>query len=179
MLHNRALYRQTRVGWRGQTFQMYKFTTMMVQEDDHEIRIADDESDPRITSFGRWLRRYGLDELPQLVHVLHGDMSLVGPRPFPLDQDRRLRELHPLYTRRQVVRPGITGLAQLSSSRDPKPVREDVARLVALDLAYTEHCSLTLDVVILLRTAVYLLRGQDKGSKYEHSHHGFQRTNRH
>ena len=151
-----ALFKQTRVGARGQTFTMYKLRSMYV---DAEARVADLQllneraegllfkikDDPRITTVGRWLRRYSLDELPQLINVARGDMSLVGPRP-PLPSEV---ELYGLDThRRLLVRPGLTGLWQVSGRSD---LTWDES--VQLDLHYVENWSLAWDFLILWKTA--------------------------
>jgi len=155
-----ALFRQTRVGKEGQTFSLYKFRTMF---DGSEERLAEVRSlnehdgvlfkvrrDPRVTPLGRWLRRFSVDELPQLVNVLRGDMSLVGPRP-PLPSEVELYAGH--VRRRLVVKPGLTGLWQVSGRAD-LPWEE----AVRLDLRYVENWSLALDVVILARTMTAVIR---------------------
>ena len=142
-----VLYRAARVGRGGRSFPMLKFRTMVANAPD--VRNADGSTysgadDPRVTSLGRWLRRTSLDELPQLWNVLRGDMSLVGPRPDLPDQTRHYS---PADWRRLAVRPGITGLAQVSgrnglSWHDRR----------ALDVEYVDAMSLALDARILLRT---------------------------
>jgi lipopolysaccharide/colanic/teichoic acid biosynthesis glycosyltransferase len=140
---------------------MYKFRTMhtdaeahleaMRQQNEHAGVLFKIRADPRVTRAGRFLRRYSLDELPQLINVLLGEMSLVGPRPpllseveqYPQDMRRRL-----------VVKPGMTGLWQVSGRSDLS--WEDSIRL---DLRYVENWSLTVDLVILMRTATAVLRG--------------------
>jgi exopolysaccharide biosynthesis polyprenyl glycosylphosphotransferase len=158
-----VLFRQTRVGARGETFSMLKFRSMGV---DAEQRLAELASaadagntvlfkmrrDPRVTRVGGFLRRYSLDELPQLVNVLRGEMSLVGPRPplpvevagYESDAVRRLR-----------VRPGLTGLWQVSG-------RSDLSwdESLRLDLWYVDNWSLVLDLQIIVRTAPAVLRGK-------------------
>lgn len=157
-----VFFRQTRVGRDGESFRMFKFRTMHV--DAEQRRETMDQSndfagvlfkmrhDPRVTRAGRVLRRHSLDELPQLINVLRGEMSLVGPRPplhaeveqYPEDMRRRL-----------VVKPGMTGLWQVSGRSDLS--WEDSIRL---DLRYVENWSLTVDLVILMRTAMVVMRGQ-------------------
>jgi exopolysaccharide biosynthesis polyprenyl glycosylphosphotransferase len=155
-----AIFRQERVGKDGRTFTLYKFRTMVVNAEARlpamrDLNDTDGElfkmrKDPRVTPVGRWLRRYSLDELPQLVNVLKGDMSLVGPRPplsrevagYPADMRRRL-----------VVKPGLTGLWQVSG-------RSDLSweESIRLDLSYVENWSLAMDVAILARTASAVVR---------------------
>jgi len=156
-----VLFRQVRVGRYGRAFQIYKFRTMHVDAERRlaEVRHLNEQDgvlfkirdDPRVTRVGRYLRRFSLDELPQLFNVLGGTMSLVGPRPplprevaaYPADARRRL-----------AVRPGMTGLWQVSGRSD-LPWEE----AVRLDLRYVENWSLTLDLVILLRTLTAVWRG--------------------
>jgi len=154
-----VFFRQVRVGRGGEPFRMVKFRSMHV---DAEARLAavrgdGDEvlfkmrADPRITRSGRLLRRYSLDELPQLVNVVLGEMSLVGPRPpLPAEVDRYPDDMR----RRLVVKPGMTGLWQVSGRSDLS--WEDSIRL---DLQYVENWSLTVDLVILMRTAMAVMRG--------------------
>lgn len=151
-----ALFKQTRVGVRGRTFTMYKLRSMYV---DAEARVPDLQQrndraegllfkikdDPRITRVGGWLRRYSLDELPQLINVLTGDMSLVGPRP-PLPSEVKLYGID--THRRLLVRPGLTGLWQISGRSD---LTWDES--VRLDLHYVENWSLAWDFMILWKTA--------------------------
>lgn len=157
-----AIFRQTRVGRGGKAFQMLKFRSMYV---DAEARLAELQSenvhtvgplfklhsDPRVTRVGRILRRYSLDELPQLVNVVAGHMSLVGPRP-PLPSE--VQEYETDTHRRLLVKPGITGLWQVSGRSDL-----DWAESVRLDLRYVENWSPALDLVILWKTASAVLRG--------------------
>ncbi len=160
-----VLFAQVRVGLGGRTFRMLKLRTMRDGADDEKSTLADmnhtDDarlfkipSDPRVTRLGRVIRRWSLDELPQLVNVLAGDMSLVGPRPF-FESDLDDYEAH--HFRRLSVKPGISGLWQVSGRSDIV----DFEEVVRLDRSYIEHWSLGLDVWILLRTipAVVSRRG--------------------
>jgi exopolysaccharide biosynthesis polyprenyl glycosylphosphotransferase len=155
-----VLFRQTRVGRDGHEFTMFKFRTMYVDAEQRLAELLDHNEldgvlfkirhDPRVTPVGRWLRRWSLDELPQLGNVLRGDMSLVGPRP-PLPREV---EVYPDDMRRRfVVKPGLTGLWQVSGRSDLS--WEDTVRL---DLRYVENWSLSLDLVILLRTLTAVCR---------------------
>ena len=155
-----VLYRQERVGVNGRSFTMLKFRSMVVDADRQldalrAENISDGllfklRSDPRVTPVGRWLRRYSLDELPQLVNVLSGSMSLVGPRP-PLPQE--VERYDTSIRRRLLVKPGLTGLWQISG-------RSDLSweESVRLDLRYVENWSLALDLLILWKTAAAVLR---------------------
>ncbi|WKU02384.1 sugar transferase [Micromonospora soli] len=155
-----AIFRQVRVGKNGRPFRIYKFRTMYVDAEERLAELLDRNEtdgelfkmrqDPRVTPVGRWLRRLSLDEVPQLVNVLKGDMSLVGPRPplprevanYPSDMRRRL-----------VVKPGLTGLWQVSG-------RSDLSweESIRLDLSYVENWSLTMDLAILVRTLSAVVR---------------------
>lgn len=157
-----AIYVAERVGLKGKRFRCYKLRTMVIDADSRkcELRSANQrqgpffkiENDPRITRLGRFLRKYSLDEIPQLWNVLRGDMSLVGPRPHPLD-DYELYSLE--HLRRLDVTPGLTGLWQVTSRAEPS-----FEASMALDLEYIERWSLGLDVKILLRTIPAVLKGE-------------------
>jgi lipopolysaccharide/colanic/teichoic acid biosynthesis glycosyltransferase len=160
-----VLFAQTRAGLKGRPFRMLKLRTMRDGADDekpavaHLNHTADPRlfkipSDPRVTRLGRVMRRWSLDELPQLYNVLIGDMSLVGPRPF-FETDFADYEAH--HFRRLAVKPGITGLWQVSGRSDIV----DFEEVVRLDRQYVEHGSLLLDLRILARTlpAIVMRRG--------------------
>lgn len=151
-----VLFRQRRLGLHGQPFWLLKFRSMI----DHapDLRNPDGSAyagadDPRVTAVGRFLRRTSLDELPQLVNILRGEMSLVGPRPDQVDQ---LRFYSAEEKRKLNVKPGITGLAQISG-RNNIPW----ARRKALDLEYVERRGFWLDLGILLKTLPYVLLRRD------------------
>jgi exopolysaccharide biosynthesis polyprenyl glycosylphosphotransferase len=155
------LFRQTRVGLNGRTFTVYKFRTMVpdaewlkaefVANNEHDGLLFKIRNDPRVTRVGGWLRRWSLDELPQLVNVLIGDMSLVGPRPALPEE---AAEYGDQVRRRLVVKPGMTGLWQVNG-------RSDLSweESVRLDLRYVENWSLALDMQILWKTLSAVLRG--------------------
>jgi lipopolysaccharide/colanic/teichoic acid biosynthesis glycosyltransferase len=147
-----AIYRQRRVGRGGRDFDLLKLRTMVTGAERMGAGLAVDEDDPRITRAGALLRRYSLDELPNLVNVLAGDMSLVGPRPTVRVQ---VDQYTPRQRGRLAVEPGITGWAQVSG-RAALPWHERIE----LDLWYIEHWSLRLDLRILVRTARMLLSGK-------------------
>lgn len=142
----------------GRLFRIYKFRTMYVVLEGGEQKWAQPD-DPRVTPIGRILRRYRLDELPQLFNVLVGDMNLVGPRPEQPRIFAELRERIPNYQRRQRVLPGITGWAQVNQPYDS--CMDDVRRKIKYDLEYVERCSPLEDVKIILYTlpAVVVKRG--------------------
>jgi len=138
-------------GRNGKAFDQWKFRTMVQNARDTAHRFETSATDPRITRVGRFLRRWSLDELPQLWNVLLGEMSVVGPRPTFIEI---AAGYSPLQARRLVMRPGLTGLAQLQGRNLlPWP------RRVILDIAYIDHYSVWLDFKILLRTIPVLLRG--------------------
>lgn len=147
------IFRQTRKGRNGEPFRIYKFRTMTVLEDGPMVRQAVRE-DSRVTRVGRFLRRTSLDELPQLLNVLKGEMSLVGPRPHAIVHDEQYQRLIPVYGRRFAVRPGITGWAQVNGARGETATVADMERRVQLDIWYVHNWGLLLDLKILARTAL-------------------------
>jgi putative colanic acid biosynthesis UDP-glucose lipid carrier transferase len=152
-----ALFRQTRLGQGGKPFEIVKFRTMTVLEDGDNVTQVR-KGDTRVTRFGRWLRRSSLDELPQFLNVIAGDMSLVGPRPHAIAHDRLYSTLIDNYQLRQLVKPGITGWAQVNGLRGETPAIEDMAGRVTLDIWYARRVSLALDLKILLRTPFEVFR---------------------
>ncbi|MGH1587942.1 sugar transferase [Methylobacterium phyllosphaerae] len=154
-----ALFRQTRTGLNGRTFLIYKFRTMHVQEDDAVVSQAR-RGDARLTRLGALLRRTSLDELPQLLNVIRGEMSLVGPRPHALAHDSHYGALLSAYHHRFAVRPGMTGWAQINGSRDETPRLSDMERRIEFDLWYIENRSFALDLRILIATAFHILPGR-------------------
>jgi Undecaprenyl-phosphate glucose phosphotransferase len=151
--HGPVFFMQRRYGFNQQPFRIWKFRTMLVMEDGAVVRQAS-ANDPRITRVGRFLRRWNIDELPQLVNVLTGDMSLVGPRPHALAHDREYETRIALYARRHNVKPGITGWAQVNGFRGETDTDDKMRARVEHDLHYIDNWSLTLDVIILARTLV-------------------------
>jgi undecaprenyl-phosphate galactose phosphotransferase/putative colanic acid biosynthesis UDP-glucose lipid carrier transferase len=149
--HGPVLFLQTRNGFNGRTFRIVKFRTMHVLEDGNVIRQAT-RADPRVTRLGRWLRRANIDELPQLVNVLSGDMSLVGPRPHAAAHNNQYNKLISNYALRNHVKPGITGWAQVNGCRGETPTTDLMQQRVTHDLWYISNWSMWLDVRILFRT---------------------------
>jgi putative colanic acid biosynthesis UDP-glucose lipid carrier transferase len=145
------LFRQDRHGRNGEVFAIYKFRTMTAAASRQSFRQAS-VGDRRVTRLGRILRKTSIDELPQLLNVLRGEMSLVGPRPHPIALDAQYATLIPHYMGRYAVRPGMTGLAQVSGHRGPTPTVESMAARVRLDRRYISDWSLSMDLRILLRT---------------------------
>lgn len=155
-----VLFRQTRRGKGGKPFDIVKFRSMRVMENGDDV-VQAVRNDPRITRFGAWLRKSSLDELPQLWNVISGEMSLVGPRPHARAHDQLYGILIADYTLRQSVKPGITGWAQIHGHRGETSTLEAMRRRVELDLWYARHCSAALDVKILLRTPLEVLRSRN------------------
>ncbi len=153
-----AVYKQVRVGRNGKNYTMLKFRSMYV---DAEKRLGPQwatENDPRITPVGRFIRKTRLDEIPQFVNVLKGEMSLVGPRPERPFFVEQLKKEIPWYVRRIKMKPGITGWAQVKHKYDSSI--EDVKQKVLYDLYYFENMSLVLDVKIMLRTILVVFTGK-------------------
>jgi exopolysaccharide biosynthesis polyprenyl glycosylphosphotransferase len=158
-----VLFRQKRSGLNGQPFTIFKFRTMVTNAEQfqHELAAMNEmtgpvfkvSNDPRVTSIGRFLRRSSLDELPQLLNVLRGEMSLVGPRPLPVAEVKRFNDL--AHRRRLSVKPGITCLWQVSGRNNVSDFRD----WVRLDLEYIDNWSLWLDLKILWRTVPVVLSG--------------------
>jgi Undecaprenyl-phosphate glucose phosphotransferase len=152
-----VIFRQTRKGFNGGKFVMFKFRTMMVQENGPIVAQAARE-DPRVTSIGRLLRSSSIDELPQLLNVLMGDMSLIGPRPHALAHDKYFENIVGDYAFRHHVKPGITGWAQCNGARGATPSTELISERVKLDLWYINNWSVLLDIQILIKTFFEVLR---------------------
>ncbi|WP_244935157.1 sugar transferase [Acuticoccus sediminis] len=151
-----VFFRQQRGGLGGKAFTCLKFRSMHVLEDGPEVRCAE-RKDKRVTRIGHFLRRSSLDELPQLFNVLHGDMSLVGPRPHALAHDREYARTIPSYTERFRVKPGMTGLAQILDLRGEVNDDIKITGRVAADVHYVERRSLMLDFVIMAMTPIMLV----------------------
>jgi exopolysaccharide biosynthesis polyprenyl glycosylphosphotransferase len=158
-----VFFRQPRSGLNGRPFVLYKFRTMVTNAEQlkHELAAMNEmdgpvfkvSKDPRVTPIGKFLRKYSLDEFPQLLNVLRGEMSLVGPRPLPVDEVKRFNDL--AHRRRLSVRPGLTCLWQVSGRNNVKNFRD----WVRLDLEYIDNWSLWLDFKILLQTVPVVLLG--------------------
>lgn len=152
-----VIFKQRRYGLDGHEIAVYKFRTMRVIEDGAQIRQAS-KTDGRITRIGRILRRTSLDELPQLINVLQGRMSLVGPRPHAVAHNEEYRKLIKGYMVRHKVLPGITGLAQVNGCRGETSQLEEMEARVNYDLDYLRRWSPMLDIKIILLTAVKVFR---------------------
>ncbi|GAC1032246.1 hypothetical protein thsps21_30740 [Pseudomonas sp. No.21] len=152
------LFRQQRLGLQGSVITVLKFRSMRVAAGSDLLAPQARRDDPRITPLGKWMRHWGIDELPQLINVLRGDMSLVGPRPHAVAHDLHYGAKVCGYTARQAARPGITGLAQIRGRRGETRAVSDMASRVRDDLEYIRRQSLWLDLFILLATPMALLR---------------------
>ncbi len=146
-----VFFRQKRQGFNNRPFWIWKFRTMTVAESEGRVRQAR-RDDPRVTRVGRILRRLSIDELPQLINVLRGEMSLVGPRPHALDHDNHFERRVRLYARRHRVLPGITGWAQVNGYRGETDTEEKIMRRVELDLEYIDRWSIWFDLYIIVLT---------------------------
>lgn len=158
-----ALFRQPRFGKGNQPFNVLKFRTMRADRCDLSGGMQTAHRDPRVTRFGMVLRKTSLDELPQLLNVLTGQMAIIGPRAHPCGMrvDGYLCEdLDPNYMSRHLVPPGITGWAQVNGSRGPVDTPEQLARRVSLDLDYIRNWTLRREVAILVRTVGVCLSGR-------------------
>jgi lipopolysaccharide/colanic/teichoic acid biosynthesis glycosyltransferase len=157
------LFRQKRCGLNGRPFTMLKFRSMVTNAEQrkHELAAFNEmggpvfkvTNDPRVTPIGRWLRKYSIDELPQLFNVLRGEMSLVGPRPLPVDEVSRFDDF--AHRRRLSVKPGLTCLWQVSGRNEVRDFKD----WVRLDLEYIDNWSFWLDLKILWRTIPVVLTG--------------------
>jgi Undecaprenyl-phosphate glucose phosphotransferase len=148
-----VFFLQRRYGFNQKPFQIIKFRSMRACEDGPVVRQAT-KNDPRVTRVGRWLRRWNIDEIPQLFNVIKGDMSLVGPRPHALSHDREFEQRISTYARRHNVKPGITGWAQIHGLRGETDTDEKMRLRVEHDLHYIDNWSVWLDLQILVRTVI-------------------------
>jgi putative colanic acid biosynthesis UDP-glucose lipid carrier transferase len=150
-----VVFKQRRYGLDGREIVVYKFRTMTVSEDDTEVKQAT-RDDRRLTPIGGFLRRYSIDELPQLINVLQGRMSIVGPRPHAVVHNEEYRKVIKGYMVRHKVAPGITGLAQISGYRGETETVEKMQRRIELDLEYLRHWTLALDIRLIFKTIAIL-----------------------
>ena len=146
-----VIFRQRRYGLNGKEFEIRKFRTMTVIENGAEF-VQARPGDSRVTPLGAFLRRTSLDELPQFINVLRGDMSIVGPRPHPIALDEQHRRLIPSYFFRHKIRPGITGLAQINGFRGPTDTLDNMRGRIEHDIEYIDQWSLMLDLKIIWLT---------------------------
>lgn len=152
-----VIFRQNRKGFNGQRFEMLKFRTMTVMENGDTIKQAA-RNDPRITPVGRVLRASSIDEFPQLINVLRGEMSLVGPRPHAIAHDNEFEKVLEDYAFRHHVKPGMTGWAQVHGLRGGTPTVDHIANRVKADLWYINNWSVWLDIQVMFKTFFEVLR---------------------
>lgn len=152
-----VIFKQRRTGHLGRIFTIYKFRTMTVAEDCANVRQAT-RGDARVTAVGGILRKLSLDELPQFLNILKGDMSIVGPRPHALAHDEYYGERIPPYVDRFRVKPGLTGLAQVNGLRGEIQDLRGMRDRIAADNLYIDSWSLGLDIAILAKTALIIFR---------------------
>jgi putative colanic acid biosynthesis UDP-glucose lipid carrier transferase len=152
-----VVFTQRRYGLDGREIIVYKFRTMTVLEDGDVIRQAT-PNDPRVTSFGAFLRRYSLDELPQFINVLQGRMSVVGPRPYAVAHNEMYRKLINGFMIRHKVNPGVTGWAQIHGLRGEPDSIDQTKTCIEYDLAYLRNWSLRFDLQIVLKTIFFVLK---------------------
>ena len=155
-----VLFKQIRAGLQNSSFLLYKFRSLGFHAEADTGPIWTAQNDPRITKVGQFLRRFRFDEFPQLLNVLKGEMSLVGPRPERPFFVEKLKQEYPFYMRRLKVRPGITGWAQIKHPYDEQ--LEDVREKLRYDFYYIENVSLWLDLKIVIRTVRVMLSGKGR-----------------
>lgn len=149
-----VIFKQKRNGLNNKIFHIWKFRTMRVMENGADVKQAQ-KGDTRITRIGNFLRKSSIDELPQLVNVLLGDMSIVGPRPHPVALNDRFRPLIKNYDQRAAMKPGLTGLAQINGYRGPTDTVEQMQNRVDCDIQYTNTWTVLGDFKIMLQTPYY------------------------
>jgi Undecaprenyl-phosphate glucose phosphotransferase len=155
-----VFFRQTRHGFNGRPFGIYKFRSMSVMENGENVPQAQ-RHDPRVTRVGYWIRRLSIDELPQLLNVFYGDMSIVGPRPHASAHDRYFTSAIEKYAFRHHVKSGITGWAQVCGARGETDTLEKMQKRVELDLWYINNWSVWLDFSIMVRTVFVVFYGEN------------------
>ena len=155
-----VIYQQPRVTYAGRVFNVYKFRSMRVQ--DGAIHQSVTKDDDRITKVGHILRKFRIDELPQLVNILKSDMSLVGPRPEMVENVRKYTADYPEFSYRNRAKAGLTGMAQIYGKYNTSP-----ADKLALDLSYIENYSILLDIKLILRTLTVLLSSDDSTEAFD------------
>jgi putative colanic acid biosynthesis UDP-glucose lipid carrier transferase len=155
-----ALFRQTRGGLNGRPFTIYKLRSMRCEEDGPNV-VQAQRGDDRVTRVGRLIRAASIDELPQLLNVLKGDMSLVGPRPHAQAHDDYYGDLIPSYHQRYMARPGLTGLAQIRGLRGATGEVEEMSQRVKADIDYIDNWTLLTDIRIMLLTVPHLLLAEN------------------
>ena len=157
-----VIFRQERLGYKGKVFHMYKFRSMKVNSEHTGSGVYSDKNDSRVTRIGHIIRATSIDELPQAVNIVLGDMSLIGPRPPLTYHPWPLEEYTPEQRHMFDVRPGITGWAQIHGRKDV-----EWHKRIRLNNWYVDHCSFRLDVIIFFRTIIKVLSNADNENKGE------------
>jgi putative colanic acid biosynthesis UDP-glucose lipid carrier transferase len=147
-----VFYQPIRVGKRGAEIMVYKFRSMRVSKNEADKKRSTSKNDDRITRVGKFIRKYSLDELPQFINVLKGEMSVVGPRPHRVDLNKRFQQTVQSYMVRQYIKPGITGWAQVNGWRGPTETKYQYIARTLHDLWYIEHWNFALDIYIIFLT---------------------------
>jgi putative colanic acid biosynthesis UDP-glucose lipid carrier transferase len=156
-------YKQNRAGLNGTTFKIWKFRTMNVTESDTEFKQAE-KGDSRITKIGNILRKTSLDEMPQFINILIGNMSVVGPRPHVAQLNEQYRLLVDKYMIRLLVKPGLTGHAQISGFRGETKTNDQMEGRIKSDIWYLENWTFTLDVRIIFQTVINIVKGEENAA---------------
>jgi len=154
------LFTQNRTGWDGRRFKIYKLRTLKKITFDKTLQVTQD--DKRLLKIGKLLRRYSIDEIPQFINVLNGDMSIVGPRPHMVEHDIHYSNLFSKFLKRHKCNPGLTGLAQVNGFRGATPTPDIMKKRMKLDLWYLDNWTLWLDIKIIFKTfyALFKYKGE-------------------
>ena len=150
------LFTQNRTGWDGRRFKIYKLRTLRKEKFDKTIQVK--KNDKRVLKFGKIIRRYSIDELPQFINVFLGDMSIVGPRPHMVEHDIKYSELFSNFLKRHKCSPGLTGWAQVNGLRGATPDPEAMKRRMEYDLYYLNNWTIFFDIYIILKTFYALFK---------------------
>ena len=150
------LFTQNRTGWDGRRFKIYKLRTLKKTQFDKTIQVG--EGDKRVLKTGKLIRRFSIDELPQFINVLNGDMSIVGPRPHMVEHDIKYSKLFENFLKRHKCNPGLTGWAQVNGLRGATPNPDAMKRRMEYDLWYLNNWTIYLDIYIILKTFYALIK---------------------
>lgn len=151
-----VIFKQYRTGLNGGQFNIYKFRSMELHDEEAGRVTQARKNDPRVTTVGRFIRKTSLDEMPQFFNVIKGDMSIVGPRPHAFEHDEIYKKKVNRYMRRYQVKPGITGLAQISGFRGETDSLDKMIKRVSIDIEYIENRSFVGDLIIVFKTPFFL-----------------------
>jgi lipopolysaccharide/colanic/teichoic acid biosynthesis glycosyltransferase len=157
-----VLFKQDRIGYKGKVFRIYKFRSMVQNAEHTGSGVYSDKNDARVTRVGRFIRATSLDELPQLINILRGDMSCIGPRPPLTYHPWPIEEYTDAQRRMFEVRPGVTGWAQIHGRKDV-----EWHKRIRMNVWYVDHCSFRLDTIIFFATILKVITGADNENKGE------------